>query len=167
MVEETPERTDRLTPTDLRAIAAITEDRLKSSSLLAAAAKKTGHWHTLLKFGVYVGALVVALFVFIQEVRGKPTKAEVMETVGEVVKPVRAATQANATKARENRSDLDDLKETTDRIDRVLDLSLDRDAWRDLVIEHIGQRRRGSAPPKPEELKKKEDDLMRGRRPSK
>ncbi len=111
----------------------------------------------LIGLAVIVATFVVTGTVFVLEVQNKPT----VEQVESVVAPVRERSDNNAAELDAVKMDLGTMGQDIQRVKKVQDYQLEQSTWQGDVLDHIGQRKRGPAPPKPESLKAKERDLIK------
>ena len=133
--------------------------RAADSAVLESAAKKANSLKAIAAAVLFFGSLFAGAVVTFKELQDKPTTKEVHSIAETHVEPVRK----EAHKVEDVAEDVDEIKEDLDRVEKVQDYSLEQSAWQGDVLIHVAERKRTKPPAKPESLKRKERELMKGR----
>ena len=105
---------------------------------------------------VFFAALLSGAVLTFNELQAKPTQQDVVHLIKKETAPI----EAKANEVETVKSIASETKEDVNRIEQVLEYQIERDAWRDDVVDHKLARKRGPAPGKPDSLKAKERKLL-------
>jgi len=103
-------------------------------------------------FATLIGGAVVTF----QELQAKPTQEDVVK----LIKKETFLIEEKANQVETVKSQTASIQKDVDRIEDVLEYQIERDAWRDEVVDHRLTNKRGKPPAKPESLKRKERKLL-------
>lgn len=114
----------------------------------------------IILFVVTIGSVLYGAFVLLGELQAKPSSDQMQEAIEQRVKPVEDVATTNARAVERVETDVGKVKKKVDRIEDVQSYQLEQQAWEGEVLEHLGSKKRGKAPARPPELKKKERELL-------
>ena len=110
---------------------------------------------------LFFGGLIAGGVVTFSELAGKPTVEQMHEAVEARVAPIEKMAEENVKSAEAIETDVAKIEVKVDRIEDVQGYQLEQQAWEGTVLEHLGSKAKGKAPPRPEPLKAKERELLR------
>jgi len=126
-----------------------------TTEMLTRAAAGAGSVRTIMMTSMGIVGVIVTATIGYTEVRAKPSTVEVEARIDARVSPL----QKRIIPVEET---LSDMSSNFERMKRVQDVQLDQSAYHQLLLLHIGERKRGPLPPKPKALTAKEMDLIKG-----
>jgi hypothetical protein len=119
-------------------------------------AKGFGNAKTIVQALGLFGVLVSGGVLTFSELQAKPTQEDVVNLIRKETAPI----EEKANEVESVKSIAAETQKDVDRIEQVLEYQIQRDAWRDDVVDHKLARKRGPAPSKPESLRAKERKLL-------
>ena len=100
-----------------------------------------------------IGSVLYGAFVVLDELKAKPSNDDMHNAIEQRVQPVEEIATKNANTVKR-------VESKVGRIEDVQGYQLEQSSWEGDVLEHIGSRKRGKAPPRPESLKNRERELL-------
>lgn len=132
----------------------------KASDTQWGAIKKLLAFKDIIAAIIFLGSLIGAGYVAFERISQKPDAADVTKAIEVRVKPVEDVAKTNAEAVEKVKDDVGEVKQKVDKMEDVQSYQLEQQAWEGKVLEHLGSKKRGKAPPRPPELEQKERELL-------
>ena len=158
---------DDLTPSGISLVEALQEvvdkrdkERREDSNSEIKLVRKLIQWKDLGLALLFFGTLIGGAIVTFDELASKPTIEQMQEAVEERVQPIEIKQVDLDDRSKKIKTNVDNVKTKVDRIEDVQSYQLEQQAWEGKVLEHLGAKKSGKAPERPEALEARERELL-------
>ena len=114
----------------------------------------------ILLFSAMAFSLMYGAIVTFDELASKPTIEQMQEAVEKRVQPIEIKQVDLDDRSKKIKTNVDNVKTKVDRIEDVQSYQLEQQAWEGKVLEHLGAKKSGKAPERPEALEARERELL-------
>jgi len=101
----------------------------------------------------FFASLIGGAFLIYQDLRSKPSTQEVESRIDSRATPIEESLESLE-------SSHQDVSRKLERVEEVQGFQLESQSWESEVLEHLGSKAPGKAPPRPESLKRAERELL-------